>query len=505
MHRLLPLAMLASLVVATGCRGNDDDTGGDDVDAAPAIDAPNLIDAPLPPGCDNDSNIQDVQDVSMPVDTGVALCGVVVTAIDTYGDSQNVMFVQEPDGGEFSGMMLYFGSGGAVPSGIVVGDLVDVTGGVKSEFAFSSDTSGRTMTQLIAADGGALTVEKVDDGTVPAAEVVDAIMLASDDNEAERWEGVLVQMNDVAIVGGVGGSGDRFHANVTGPFELEGRMTDALEALAVDDCLVSVVGPMAYFRNYQVYPRSMDDITTGGTNCLAPEIGDVACMDGMDNDYDGFMDCFDFGCQATVPACVPDTTVVGIQDGTIAEGTQVMLANVVVTGLSNDREHLWIMDNAPAASYNGVYVYMGGDATPQPPEVDIGTVLNVSGRVFEYQGYTELVDPVLTPTGANVTPIALSGIATNVLFDDGMNEEYEGVLVELTNVLVTATDIDMFGSFNVSDGSGDLRVGTWSYGYTAPADGECFASLVGVMHRFSSGVSFSPRSVEDMVTGGTCN
>ena len=95
--------------------------------------------------------------------------------------------------------------------------------------------------------------------------------------------------------------------------------------------------------------------------------------------------------------------------------------------------------------------------------------------------------------------------ATNVVSDDGMNEEYEGVLVELTNVLVTATDIDMFSSFNVSDGSGDLRVGTWSYGYTAPADGECFASLVGVMHRFSSGVSFSPRNAEDMVTGGTCN
>lgn len=507
MHRLLYLAMLASLATALGCRGNDDDTGGDDVDAAPPpmVDAGPDIDAPPPPpGCEDDSAIQDVQNVSMPVDTGVALCGVVVTAIDTYGDSQNVMFVQEPDGGEFSGMMLYFGTMGSAPAGIAVGDLVDVTGGVKSEFAFNNDTSGRTMTQIVAADGGTITVDKVGDGTVPDPEVVDAVQLIADDNEAERWEGVLVQLNDVAVVHGIGGTGDRYHVNVTGPIELEGRMTDALEPLAQDECLTSVIGPMAYFRNYEVYPRSPADVITGGSNCPAPE-ATATCMDGMDNDYDGFLDCLDYGCQQSEPMCVSDTSVVQIQDGSIAEGMQVMLTNVIVTGLSNDREHLWIMDNAPAGPNNGVYVYMGGDAMPQPPEVDIGTVLNVSGRIFEYQTYTEIVDPMLTKAGATITPIAVTGVDTGTLGNDASNEPYEGVLVELNNVSVTAVDLDMFSSFNVDDGSGELRVGTWSFGYTAPTQGECFASLVGVIHRFSSGVSFSPRNAEDMVPGGTCN
>ena len=502
MFRLLHFSMIASLVLAAGCR-DDDDTGGD-VDAAPMIDA-TTVDAPPPPGCDNDSAIQDVRDIGMAVDTQVALCGVVVTAIDTYGDTQNVMFVQEPEGGEYSGVMLYFGSMGTVPAGIVVGDLVDVTGGAKAEFAFTNDTSGRTMTEIVALDGGAIAVDKVGDGTVPAAEVVDPIVLASDDAEADRWESVLVQMNEVAVVGGIGGTGDRYHADVTGPIELEGRMTDALEALLEDDCLASVVGPLAYFRNYEVYPRSLDDITGGGTTCLAPEIGDVACMDGMDNEYDGYADCLDYGCQQSVPACVPDTTVAQIQDGTIVEGTMVMLANVVVTALSNNREHLWIMDNTPAGPYNGVYVYMGGDALPQPPEVDIGSVLAVTGRIFEYQGYTELVDPVLTPAGATVTPNALTGTDTGTLGNDGVNEPYEGVLIELTNVSVTANDIDEFNSFNVDDGSGEMRVGTWAYGYTVPAVGECYASLTGVLHRFSSGVSFSPRNAADMVAGGACN
>lgn len=503
--KLFYLALSASLVMAAGCRGTDTGNGGDDVDAMPIMIDASMADAMLPPpGCDNDSAIQDVQGAGVDVDDAVALCAVVVTAVDTYGDSQNVMFVQEPEGGEFSGLMLYFGSQGSVPAGIAVGDLVDVTGGVKSEFAFTNDTSGRTMTQLVAPEGGSIVVEKVDDGTVPAPEVVDAITLAADENEAERWEGVLVQLNDVGVVGGIGGTGDRYHVNVTGPIELEGRMSDALEPLVQDECLTSVVGPLAYFRNWEVYPREVADVTTGGTGCPAPE-GSATCMDSMDNDYDGFSDCLDYGCQQTEPACVSDTSVVQIQDGTIAEGMQVMLTNVVVSGLTNDREHLWIMDNAPAGEYNGVYVYMGGDAVPQPPEIGIGTVLNVSGRVLEYSGYTELVDPVLTPVGATITPIAVTGVDTATLSSDATNEPYEGVLVELNDVLVTATGIDTFDSFNVSDGSGDLRVGTRSFGYTPPADGECYASLVGIMYRFSSGVSFSPRSPEDMVVGGTCN
>ena len=502
MNRLLCLAMIASLATANGCRG--DKPGDGDVDAATPVDAAPTPDAPPPPGCDNDSAIQDVQDVGLNVDTGVALCDVVITAIDTYGDTQNVMFVQEPDGGAYSGVMLYFGSTGTVPAGLAVGDLVNVTGGVKSEFAYNNDTSGRTMTEIVPGPGGAIIVEKVGDGTVPTPEVVDPIALVTDDNEAERWESVLVQMNDVAVVGGIGGTGDRFHANVTGPVELEGRMTDALAAVALDECLAQVVGPLAYFRNYQVYPRTPEDIVTGGTNCLAPE-ATATCMDGLDNDYDGFLDCFDFGCQATEPACVPDTTVAQIQDGTIPEGTQVMLAGVLVTGLSSDRKHLWIMDNGPAAMYNGIYVYMGGTAVAQPPEVDIGTVLNVSGRVSEYQGYTELVDAVLTPLGTTATPLALTGADTNTLSDDAVNEPYEGVLVELNNVMVTAIDIDMFNSFSVDDGSGDLRVGNWSYSYATPTQGECYASLVGIMHRFSSGVSFSPRNAGDMIPGGTCN
>ena len=506
MNRLLYLAMIAGLILAPGCRGGDDDDGGDPIDAGGNdVDAAgNDTDAAPPPDCSNGTPIQDVQNVSMPPDTPVALCDVVVTAIDRYGQFQNTIFVQEPEGGEFSGIMIYFNDA-PLPQGIEVGDLVNVTNVVKTEFALISDTSGRTMTELVAGPGQAIAIEDLGVGTVPAPAIVDPIVLAADDNEAEKWESVLIQFNDVALVSTVARMEDSAHANVTGPFEVQGNFTEEVSLFQLDTCYQSMVGVLDYFSGFQLLPRSASDLVAGGTNCPPPETGDVLCNDGMDNDHNGFMDCLDFDCQASVPACVPTTSVVMIQDGTIAENTMVTLETAIVTGLSRDREHFWVMDNAPAGEYNGIYVYNGGDATPQPPEVGIGTVMQVQGRVTEYQTYTELTNTSLTPTGATVTPVAITGVTTGTLGVDATNEPYEGTLVELNNVRVTMIEIDNFGSFLVDDGSGELRVGDWSYDYPSPAVDDCYASLTGIMHRFSTGVSFSPRSAEDMVLGGTCN
>lgn len=500
---LLGLAMATCFAFATGCRGNDDD-GGADIDAGDNIDAGSTADAPLPVDCENDSNIQDVQDVGMQPGTPVALCDVVVTAIDTYGQYQRVMYLQEADGGEYSGIAIFFGDAG-IPSGIQVGDLVNVTNVVKDEFALSADNSNRTMTQLIAQGDGPISITDIGDGTIPDPMVVDAIALAASDDEAEKWESVLIQINDVAIVGNIGGTSDDAHANVTGPLRLQGGLSDQVESLQMSDCLVSVVGVLDYFFNYQLMPRSADDITTGGTNCLPPEEGDVLCGDSMDNDYNGFTDCVDFQCINTVDACTSDTSIVDIQNGTVAEDTAVSLTGVVVSGITGNRQHLWIMDDAPGGPYNGIYVYRGGGAEPLTPDIEVGAIVNVTGVVIEFNSYTELTNPMLTPAGANATPVPATGVDTGTLANESMNEPYEGTLVQLSNVRVSAIEINNFNGFTVDDGSGDLVVGTWSYDYATPTVDQCFATLTGVIHRFSAGVSFSPRSAEDMVDGGDCN
>lgn len=499
------LPALFGLVLTVGCRTKDSPPDSF-IDAAPQPDAPPVITS-----CDDGSNaIAEVQDVSMPPDTPVALCGVVVTAIDTYGSFQNTMFVQDPAGGDYSGIMVYFGDAG-LPTDIQVGDEVNVLGALKAEFALNSDTSGESMTELVAPDGGAITVEYVGPGTVPDPVVVDPVALAADNAEAERYEAMLVTFQDVRVVSTVARTGDSAHADVTGPFEVQGNLTDQVELFEIDSCLVSITGVIDYFSGFQLLPRSIDDIALDGTNCPPIETDATLCQDGVDNDFDGFMDCQDFACQATVPECVPDTTVMNIQNGTIAEDTQVTLAQVAVSAITRDRLHLWIMDvdagagEANAGPYNGVYVYRGMAATPLDPAIEVGTLLAVEGRTYEYFGYTELTNPVLTPLGGTVPVNGALGVTTGVLGDDASNEAYEGVLIQLENVPITMADADAYGSFLVNDGSGDLRVGDWSYDFPAQQQDDCFATLIGVMHRFSTGVSLSPRGPDDMVLGGTCN
>src|SRR5207249_6515043 len=79
-----------ALVASTGaCRGGGDDT--------------TKMDAPDTGG----QKIQDVQNDMMAPGTPVTLKGVVVTAIDTFGAKTGDIWVEEPEGGAFSGVHVY--------------------------------------------------------------------------------------------------------------------------------------------------------------------------------------------------------------------------------------------------------------------------------------------------------------------------------------------------------------------------------------------------------------
>ena len=73
----------------------------------------------------------------------VTLKGVVVTAIDNYGGKTGDFWVEEPDGGAFSGVHV-FGAPLDQVAALAVGDVVDITGAQKDEFALiDGDTLGQ--------------------------------------------------------------------------------------------------------------------------------------------------------------------------------------------------------------------------------------------------------------------------------------------------------------------------------------------------------------------------
>ena len=506
--KLLALMMALSLFA---CRsgGNDDDDDGDDGGDD---------------GSADDTAIQDIQSDDMPDGTPVNPRGVVVVAVDTFGVDVGKLFVMEPEGGPYSGVLVFDATG---VEDLNPGDIVDVVGGVKVEFALPDDSTGRTVTEISPPEGGgSVQVTKVGDGDVPEPESVLPWELAADDAESEQWEGVLIRFENVRVLeplDEVGDDATRQRTEVTGPYDIQSDLT-SFEGFAPGNCYTSLTGIGDYFFSYKILPRSVDDIVAGeDADCLPAETTDELCGDDVDNDYNGFADCEDFSCADAAVACpTTETSVVDIQAGEIAVGTEVLLSGVVVTGVSRDNPDnddedrtVWVQDAAAGAENNGTSIYWPeGPAGPLPPEVVVGATLDVRGTVSEFDcasdacaddTITQLTFATFSNFGETVETTPLEGVPLATLATDPDSEPYEGVLVTIENVAVV-TPPDDFGLFVVGDGTSQLAVDADIFEYPA-TDAECLASVTGIMHRdvFGGALAIEPRSADDVITGRTCD
>src|ERR1041384_2855990 len=97
--------------------------------------------------------VQEVQSDTMPAGAAVEVHGAVVTAIDSFGNRVGDFWIQDPDGGPYSGVHV-FGAPLSQVADLSPGDVVAIVGAIKSEFAISGDASRRSVTELQAPMGG---------------------------------------------------------------------------------------------------------------------------------------------------------------------------------------------------------------------------------------------------------------------------------------------------------------------------------------------------------------
>lgn len=495
MNKLLIVCAGLSLSLAA-CRSEESadgvaDAGGSAADATPG----------------SATTIYDVQNDATPVGSSVSLRSVVVTAIDTFGARTGGIYVQEQDGGAFSGVFLFVSA--SVSGALTVGDVVDVDGGIKDEFAFSEFEPGQSITQVTAADGGAISVTKISAGTAPAPELLNPWDLAADDAEAEKWEGVLIKFDGVRALGsafGVSSSDSTLmEMSVTGPYRMGGSLAQ-LNGVR-DDCYGSVTGIGDYFFNYKILPRSSADIVAdaGGTSCLPPESTVALCEDNLDNDHDGFDDCADFSCQEAIAACTVDTTVVEAQNGTIAENTRIRLTDVVVTAVSADNKKFWVQDEGAASAFNGLYVFRGSMEEDLPVAL-LGRKVTVVGNLDEFEGQLTELTKVASLSVANPGTVStLSGVS---LADLSTMKDYEGVLVSVPAATIETGSIgacSKFCTFTVAAGV-DLLVAADDIFRHSVTMGQCYGTFDGIMHydNFNDRIVILPLSDGLSLGGGSC-
>lgn len=454
----------------------------------------------------DDVTIQQIQDPAMENGRVVKLKGVVVTAIDKYGDKNGDIWVQEPEGGEFSGIHV-FGAPLEQVNALALGDVVDIDGAQKDDFHYNGNMGsggfeeGYAITELKPVTGGMMSVTKSGGTMTLEPHEVDAAAIGalSDykarDAEWEKWEGVLIKVTNVNASSSDECVGSQCNDDTLRKFDITGDIVveSALSAMPttavkLGDCLSSVTGVVDYFFDYQLLPRTTDEIVTGGT-----------------------------GCASTVTHPTIEQVRTGAATGIVS------IDDVYVSAVSLNNKNFWISQSLTAAPNQGVYVLRCTSTTScnNTAALDAGIVpgakVTVVGKAIEFNNnsaangsVTQISQPTTTvkaaPSGA-LTPVSTQLVPN--LLAAGTGEPYEGVLVKLSNVQLTT--VGRGTTFGVSDltqfdqGSGTVfKADDDIFKFAAGDASACYASITGIWTYtpFDKRYQFLPTAVG---TGtGTC-
>jgi hypothetical protein len=444
--------------------------------------------------------IADIQTVDIGADTSyyiyqaVNTSGVVTAEPGIYGFNT---FVIQDGAGTWSGIFIYDAAGTTT---VARGDSVTVSGWVSCYY-------GKTEIDLFSG-----CVTNHGPATVPSPTVVLTNTLSNSSLIAERYEGVLVRVEDVTVTNDSLGFGEWEVNDGSGPCIIGDYAYYVYEPDDGDE-LEAVQGIFDYYYEYRIEPRGDEDIvgppviadvrysphaptasdviTVSATvTCADPIISvktffstddgaswDSTSMSTSDSVYTGDIGPFldgssveyyvtawsNQGTSGRRPSAGSYSLYVGrlsiysIQtpaggDSSAYAGEPVNTTGIVTAGTGTYSDYFFfIMEKygGGSAEYRGVKVY---DRTGSV-SVARGDSVTVSGDVWEYFGETEISMPfpeaITVHSNGNAVPPAYSVSAGAV----NTSEQWEGVLVTVNNATVTRPD-NGFGEWTISTGGG---------------------------------------------------
>lgn len=451
-NRWLPKMLIMLPLVAGLSACNLTDNGGNDTGADDDTSDGSGTGETEGPGDTGEAatvTIFDIQQGMVAENTTVNVKDVVVTSPVNF--ESGGVFVQEQQGGEFSGIYLYMWNEVVDGVQLTPGDVVTVTGEYVVFYGMSQITVRK------AAD-----LEVVGDAEPPAPAVVPAADIATGGDRARNFQGVLVQIENATVTQ---------PANQHGEFVVEG-------GLLVDDFFLapgdapdpdvgavydSIVGPLYFaFDKYRILPRNPGDLVGGDGGVT----GDTY-------------------------------TIYDIQQGRVREGTRVLVEDVIVSTPITYKGDMFFVQEAEGGEHGGIAVFVHDETGL---DVRVGDVIRLDGRYQEFHGQSQIVldSPADFETTGRAEPTATLVSSSDVATGGSLQASYEGVLVVVENAEVT-TDVDQYGEFVVDD---VLIVDDLFFtgGGPDPQSGTVYSSITGVMAYDYEEAKLSPRDLDDLVT-----
>jgi hypothetical protein len=500
------LFVVASLAAVVACRSSSTptpDTGGGGGGGGGAV------------------TIEMIQNGTVPTGTQVEIDNVIVTAIDNFGGTTGNLWVEDPAGGAYSGVLVYKADANVVAT-LAVGDQVTITNALTDQFALTgsnADPTGRTDTELEPlASGQTVTVTRNGSGMVPAPVVVDALSIGqmSDadtqgPNFSMAWRqylGVLITVNNVSALSAPKKFGsttptpaDDYSFGITGVAKIEGSLSDiTASGIARNTCFSSVTGVVDYFYDFLLLPRQTSDMATGGTGCPAAE---TVCNNSIDDDGNGFADCptattsGDDNCIITDTTCQDATATIATLDAAAdvaPTAPQLPYKGVSITGAcvtAVNGTNVFVSNKAGVASADGgIYVYGGGVALPSGVMMDskvdiIGTATGFKATAStsaDVQLELNSLQMTLDTGSCVVTPA--TGMTAATLSVDSTGHKWIGQPIQLDTAHGGAISITT--ATTATNHFGTMTQGSTTFAFDdaivhdTAASGTSYATVVGI-------------------------
>ncbi|MGC8928488.1 MAG: hypothetical protein ACP5QK_11275, partial [Myxococcota bacterium] len=426
--------------------------------------------------------IYDIQDESSerhpPVGSYIFVAGVISTSpkfVVSSSSGLNGFFVQEKNGGAYSGILLV-GKSDVIGDGLEVGIgyEYDVWGYYK-EFKGSNDTYSLSEIEV---KNIVLKQKGVD---IPSpVKISDASAIATGGSMAEMYQGVLVELNGVSVIK---------EADTYGEWTVTG-------GLLVDDIFYSykpsvgtrfskLIGILhTTFNNYKLEPRDEGDIEI--------EVADAGVDVGIDVIED-------------TTVVVKEVTIYDIQNTSSQnhpqENESIIVKNVVVTApthsASTNLNGIFV-EEKNGGEYSGILVVYPKSSGLGP--FNAGDEITIEGSYKEYNDLTEIVATNITKIGTTDVPPPEVVDPNDIATGGAKAENYEGVLVKVENVEVINANPDAPNDYKEFEVTGGLRVNDlYPYDYTAQRKvGDKFNFIIGVLNYSYSNFKLEPRGNADL-------
>jgi len=159
----------------------------------------------------------------------------------------------------------------------------------------------------------------------------------------------------------------------------------------------------------------------------------------------------------------------------------------VLSALGADSSQAWMQDTA-GGQYSGIHLVIDPVAVTVPAGLTAGSsLIDVEGTYAELDGISTITVSSITDAGTAGAALQPATVSVDVFTNTAMAEAWEGVLVQVEDVIVTgATSVDAKVS--------------WDTQLFAPTLSTCddVASLAGVVHGAGAMLRILPRDMNDV-------